>query len=589
MPGPETIAKAEHASVTPYLRDYGEAVASFSWDDARRALQGLPAGRGLNAAHEAVDRHVTDGAGDRVAIWFLSRDASARAATFRELRDQTSRFANVLRELRVARGDRVFSLLDRVPEHYVAMLGALKAGAVFAPLLTSFGPKPIRARLALGAARALVTTEALYRRDVEALRRSLPELREVLLVGDSGTGARPAQTRALAPLLARAGSEYEIPPTDPDDPALLHFTSGTTGGPKGAILAHGAVLAHHATGRLALDLHPGDVFWCTADPGWVVGTCYGVLAPLANGVTTVVDAAEPEAERCYRVVQDRRVSVWYTTPTVLRRLVLEGADAAWSYDLSSLRFVACVGDPLAPEAVRWSVDALGRPVHDTWWQTETGAIVLANFAATPIKPGSMGRPLPGARVAVVRRTASGEVEVVTTPEAQGELALDPGWPSMFRGYVGDEARYRTRFAGGYYLSGDLVRRDADGYYWFVGRIDDLIKSSGHLIGPFEVEGELAEHPAIAEVAVIGKPDPIAHERVKAFVVVKRAFDASDDLRRELLGWARSRLGPEVAPVEVEFVTALPRTPSGKIMRRLLKAREHGLASGEAFGHEEGSP
>jgi acetyl-CoA synthetase len=342
---------------------------------------------------------------------------------------------------------------------------------------------------------------------------------------------------------------------------------------------HAAVIAHHITGKLALDLHDDDVFWCTADPGWVTGTSYGIIAPLTNGVTSVVDEADFDAERWYRVLQDERVTVWYTAPTAVRMLMKAGADMPGRYELSRLRFIASVGEPLNPEAVLWGRDVLGRPIHDNWWQTETGGIMIANFRSMDIRPGSMGRPLPGIEAAIVHRAGPGDI-AVQPPNTDGELALRPGWPSMFRAYVGDDARYRRCFAGGWYLTGDLASRDDDGYFWFIGRADDVIKSSGHLIGPFEVESALLEHPAVAEAAVIGKPDLIAGEVVKAFVCLKSGVMPTDELRLELLGFARQRLGGAVAPKEIAFRDALPRTRSGKIMRRLLRARELGLAEGD---------
>jgi acetyl-CoA synthetase len=387
-------------------------------------------------------------------------------------------------------------------------------------------------------------------------------------------------TRDLGALLDQASADFTIPPTDPGDPALLHFTSGTTGRPKGAIHVHEAVVAHHSTARMALDLHPDDIFWCTADPGWVTGTSYGIVAPLTNGVTSIIDEGDFDAERWYRIVRDQHVSVWYTAPTAIRMMMKYGAALAREHNLTSLRFLASVGEPLNPEAVMWGVDAFGLPFHDNWWQTETGGIMIANYAALDVRPGSMGRPLPGVEAAIVQRTPDGGLAVIDQPDVDGELALRPGWPSMFRGYLGDDERYRTCFAGGYYLSGDLARRDKDGYFWFVGRADDVIKSSGHLIGPFEVESVLLEHPAVAEAGVIGKPDPVAHEIVKAFVALKPNHTPDDALRQEILGFARVRLGAAVAPKEIAFVSAVPKNRAGKIMRRLLKARELGLPEGD---------
>jgi acetyl-CoA synthetase len=339
------------------------------------------------------------------------------------------------------------------------------------------------------------------------------------------------------------------------------------------------VVAHHITGKLALDFHPDDTFWCTADPGWVTGTSYGIIAPLTNGITMIVDEADFDAERWYRVLQDQKVTVWYTAPTAIRMMMKAGAELVRRYDLAALRFLASVGEPLNPEAVLWSREAFGLPFHDNWWQTETGGIMISNFAAMDIRPGSMGRPLPGVEAAIVRKVG-GRIEVIEEPDTQGELALRPGWPSMFRGYWNEEERYRKSFAGEFYLTGDLARRDRDGYFWFVGRKDDVIKTSGHLIGPFEVESMLMEHRAVAEAGVIGKPDPVAMEVVKAFVLLNEGFEPTDELRRELMAFARTRLGAVVAPKEIDFVATLPRTRSGKIMRRLLKARELGLPEGD---------
>jgi acetyl-CoA synthetase len=388
--------------------------------------------------------------------------------------------------------------------------------------------------------------------------------------------------------MSAADDSFTIGPTDPQLPALLHFTSGTTGTPKGAVHVHQAVVAHHTTGKLALDLHPEDIFWCTADPGWVTGTSYGIIAPLTNGVTSIVDEADFDADRWYRLLQDQRVTVWYTAPTAIRVLMKVGADVARQYDLSRLRFLASVGEPLNPEAVAWGRETFGLPFHDNWWQTETGGIMIANYASMDIRPGSMGRPLPGIEAFVVKTDEQGRVEVINQPDVEGELALRPGWPSMFRAYWNAPERYAKCFAGGFYLTGDLARRDADGYFWFVGRKDDVIKTSGHLVGPFEVESTLMEHPAVAEAGVIGKPDKVAGEVIKAFVSLHDGYQPTDTLLRELLGFARVRLGAVIAPKEIQFVDTLPRTRSGKIMRRLLKARELGLPEGDISMLESGT-
>jgi acetyl-CoA synthetase len=573
----ERIRKRPEDCVTANLRDYEDYARTFLWARARGLLNGLPGG-GLNIAHEAIERHVLAGRGEKLALRWLGRDEQVRDFTYAQLGAAANQFANVLTRYGVNRGERVFSLLGRVPELYIAVLGTLKHGSVMSPLFSAFGPEPIKARMTIGNAKVLVTSEALYRRKIEPWRKEIAGLEQVLLTDCS---ARPPNgTMDLAVVLAQAPDSFEMVPTAPEDMALLHFTSGTTGRPKGAVHVHEAVLAHHVTGQLALDLHPEDIFWCTADPGWVTGTSYGIISPLTNGATLVVDHAEFDAERWYRILQDQKVTVWYTAPTAIRMLMKAGPEIASRFDLSRLRFMASVGEPLNPEAVVWGVEVFGKPFHDNWWQTETGGIMISNFASMDVKPGSMGRPLPGIRAAIVERLEGGEVREVAGSMMMGELALRPGWPSMMRGYLNEEERYRRCFVGGWYLSGDLAMRDDEGYYWFVGRADDVIKSAGHLIGPFEVESALMEHPAVAEVGVIGIPDPTAGERVRAFVALKRGIATSEQLRKELLGHARRRLGPAIAPKDVVFRPNLPKTRSGKIMRRLLKARELGLPEGD---------
>jgi acetyl-CoA synthetase len=566
--------------VRPHLTDPDTHGAQFRWEDASAALAGLPGG-GLNIAHEAVDRHLGTPREHRCAIRWIGKTGSRRELTYRELAEATSRFANVLRRLGVGPGERVFVLMGRLPELYVSVLGALKAGCVVTPLFSAFGPEPIATRCEAGDARLLVTTPELYQRKIAGLRERLPRLAHVLLVGGEGAGAVDGPGVAHWQALVEAASpEFATVATGPETMALLHFTSGTTGRPKGAVHVHGAVLAHWASGHYALDLHDDDVFWCTADPGWVTGTSYGIIAPLVCGVTNVVVEAEFDAATWYGVLERERVSVWYTAPTAIRMMMKLGAGAVRGRDLSALRFMASVGEPLNPEAVVWGIEAFGMPFHDNWWQTETGGIMIANVLTMDIRPGSMGKPLPGITAGIVQRGADGHVRAVDDPDVQGELALRSGWPSMMRAYLNEDERYRKCFVDGWYLSGDLARRDAEGYYWFVGRADDVIKSSGHLIGPFEVESALIEHPAVAEAGVIGIPDATAGEVVKAFVALKPGFEASEALRRELLGHARKRLGAAVAPKAIDFRANLPKTRSGKIMRRLLKARELGLPEGD---------
>jgi acetyl-CoA synthetase len=576
----EVIRKVNASSgVLTNLRGYDATLEAFSWDAASRGLDGLPTG-GLNIAYEAVDRHVKGALRDSVALRFLAQNGRVEDFTYAQLHALTSQFANLLRKLGIGAGDRVATLLGRIPDLYIAALGTLKNRSVFCPLYAAFGPEPIRIRLNLGEAKILVTTETLFRHKIEPQLDALPSLEYVLISGPSRDVPSCKICRDLSELLDAADPLYEIPHTDPRDWALLHFTSGTTGTPKGAVHVHDAVRMHQVSGKLALDIHPGDVFWCTADPGWVTGTSYGIIAPLTLGATLIVDEAPFDTQRWYGIIQEQMVNVWYTSPTAIRMMMRMGSAVPRKFDTSSLRFLASVGEVLNPEAVTWGQEAFGLPFHDNWWQTETGGILIANFRDMDIKPGSMGRPLPGIEAAIVQCREDGSVSQIEDPGEPGELAIRTGWPSMFRTYLGEPERYARCFAGDWYLTGDLARRDREGYFWFVGRKDDLIKFSGHLIGPFEVENVLMTHPAVAEAAVIGKPDPTAMEIVKAFVSLKPDHEPSEALRRDILAHARRRLGAVVAPREIELRESLPKTRSGKIMRRLLKAEETGAPVGD---------
>ena len=570
------------ATPPPLMPDWRGARSGFSWDEARGDLAGLLGG-GLNIGFETVDRHVAEGKGESVALRWLRKDGSPpQDTTYATLKQETDRFVGLLVSLGIQRGERVFSLLGRTPQLHVSLLGSVKAGAVFCPLFTAFGPEPVETRLSLGEARVLITTRILYDRKVAPIRDGLPALEHVLLV--DGGPSPPPGTRDLTAALEAVEHRPTIAATSPDDPALLHFTSGTTGRPKGALHTHEAVVAHRTTGRLVLDLRPGDVFWCTADPGWVTGISYGVIAPLACGATVVIDEAEFDAERWCRILQEQEVAVWYTAPTAIRMLmrVDEGAFSAW--DFSKLRHLASVGEPLNPEAVVWSARIFGHPFHDTWWQTETGAIMIANYRAHDVHPGAMGRPVPGITATVLVHEDDGIREA--DPDEEGELALRTPWPSLFRAYIGEPERYAEKFVEDWYLTGDLARRDGDGLFWFLGRADDVIKSAGHLISPFEVESVLLEHPLVAEAGVIGKPDETVGETVKAFVTLHPGHEADDTLKRQIIGHARKRLGAAIAPREIDFSKTLPKTRSGKIMRRLLKARELGLEEGDTSTLED---
>jgi acetyl-CoA synthetase len=584
-PRPEKIVRDPAAlPVRPNLQDWAQARAEFSWATLRREVYGSSNGSG-NMAVMALDRHACGPAANKVALRCLGEDGASRDLTYSRLAARANRFANVLRTLGAGEGARIFLLTGRRAELYETVLGALKANGVVAVLFTAFGPEPLKTRLQIGAAEVLVTTSALYRRKIVPMRAELTALRKVILLDGAPAAGAIAGTESYEALMSAAPETFTVSATSAETPALLHFTSGTTGTPKGALHVHDAALMHFMTGRHALDLHADDVYWCTADPGWVTGMSYGVIAPLLHGVTSIVYEGEFDAERWYRILEEQRVSVWYTAPTAIRMLMKAGPALAERFRLPSLRLVASVGEPLNAEAVWWGVDVLGQPIHDNWWQTETGGIIVANTPGQDIKPGSMGRLLPGIEARVVERDAHGEPRALDGPDVSGELALVRGWPSMFRAYLGQPERYAKCFHGDLYLTGDLVRRDADGYFWFLGRSDDVIKTSGHLVGPFEIERVLMEHAAVVEAAVIGLPDPMAGETVKAFVAVRAGTTPDATLRDQLMAHARRRLGPALAPRDIAFVAALPHTRSGKIMRRLLRARELGLPEGDTSALE----
>lgn len=569
------INKSSNSSAAN-LNRYQQSYENFDWGDANQQIKGYKGG--INIGYEAVDRHVEEGYAEQLALIFLDRKGQRTTCTYGALQKQSNRFANLLRELGIEKGHLLCSLSERNSYLYNAIIGCFKAGVVFSPLFSAFGPEPIRSRMEIGGARVLLTSAKLYRKKVAAWRPKLSCLHHVLLYDCEGHC--PTECIDLDLAINRQSEGYEICPTSGQDSALLHFTSGTTGQPKGVVHVHEAVIYHKYSGYCALDIRPNDIYWCTADPGWVTGISYGVIAPLCNRATLIVDNAEFDPLRWYSIIEQEKVNIWYTAPTAIRMLMKSGKELIKQHDLSSLRFLASVGEPLNPKAVIWSKEVFGKPFHDNWWQTETGGIMLANFASENVKPGSMGRPLPGIQAGIVQVSEQGQVLQLVGANQTGELALKPGWPSMFRGYLHESARYQDCFKDGWYLTGDLAYKDEDGYYWFVGRGSDLIKSSGHLIGPFEVESALMEHPAVAEAAVIGIPDELAGEVVKAFVALQPGYEQSEALLKSLMAHARTKLGASIAPREITVKDNLPKTRSGKIMRRLLKARELGLDEGD---------
>ena len=563
------------------LANYSTARSGFKWPDIEKELDGLPGG-GLNIAYECIDRHCEKGRANKLAMIWVGKDGEEERYTFAQMRDESNKFANVLQGLGLKKGDRVFVFLDRLPETYFVIMGILKAGGIAGPLFSAFGPDPVRDRLQDSGATVLVTSPDLRSR-VAGILPECKDLNHVVIINKNARSKAPLDKGGLSyeAAMAKASAAFKIVPTTKDDYSIMHYTSGTTGKPKGAVHRHNSIVQQYATGKWCLDLHDNDLYWCTADPGWVTGTSYGIIAPWSSGVTQLIYEGGFRATTWYDLIQKYKVTVWYTAPTAIRMMMKVGEEAAKKRDTSSLRFTASVGEPLNPEAIVWGMKAFDMPFHDNWWQTETGAIMIANYADSDIKPGSMGRPIPGIEASIVDDNGQ-PVKV----ETEGNLVVRPNWPSMFQTYWKNEDMYNSKFKHGWYYSGDRARMDADGYFWFIGRADDVINTAGHLVGPFEVESALLEHPAVAEAGVIGKPDPIAMEVVKAFVSLKEGYEPTEALRRELLQFAKTKLSAGVAPREIDFIASLPKTRSGKIMRRLLKARELGLPEGDTSTLED---
>jgi acetyl-CoA synthetase len=565
----------------PNVADYEELRAKFSWGTVERELGWLPGGN-LNVAHECIDRHCDTDKKDRLAMIWVGKNREEERYTYAQMRDESNRFANVLRSLKAKKGDRIFVFLDRLPETYFVLLGILKAGCIAGPLFSAFGPDPVRERLQDSGAKVLVTSPELRKR-IEGIIPDCKQLEHVIIVNKNGRSKDPLLSGDISyeEAMARAPAELDRIDTTRNDFSIMHYTSGTTGKPKGAVHCHNSVIQQYITGKWCLDLQDGDVYWCTGDPGWVTGTSYGMIAPWSNGVTQLIYEGGFRATAWYDLIEKYRVAVWYTVPTAIRLLMKAGLQPAKKREMSSLRFIASVGEPLNPECILWGLQAFDLPIHDNWWQTETGAILCANFAILDIKPGSMGRPIPGVEIALID-----DKQKPVPPGSEGNLAVRPGWPSMFRTFWRNEEMYQSKFKEGWYITGDRARMDEDGYIWFIGRADDVINTAGHLVSPFEVESVLLEHPAVAEAGVIGKPDSIAMEVVKAFVALQEGYEATEELRHELMRFARARLAAGTAPREIDVLSSIPKTRSGKIMRRLLKARDLGLPEGDISTLEE---
>jgi acetyl-CoA synthetase len=559
----------------PGAIEYDQLRKHVTWDLAKREL-GYADGAPLNIARVCVDRHVDAGRADRLALIHEDHEGELRHFTYGDLQLLTNGWAHFLRGLGLKGLDRVCLFLDRVPELYIGFMGILKTGAVVEPLFSAFGEDALHSRMDDSAAVAIIT-QRKHLGKVRRVRERVPSLKTVIVIDHEDDG-RPLRDGEVAYAMeANRRESFDCARTYAETPSVLHYTSGTTGKPKGALHVHGSILAQYLTTKVVLDLKDDDIYWCTADPGWVTGTSYGIVGPWALGVTQVVLDAGFSSERWYETIERHRVSVWYTAPTAIRMLMKDGLDPVRRHDHSSLRHMCSVGEPLNPEAVRWGREAFGLDFLDTFWQTETGSIVVTNLPGMPVKPGSMGRPFPALEAAVVDPRSG---EPITEPGRVGLIAIRPPWPSMMRTYWNNAATYYGKFLNGWYICGDQASLDPEGYFWFCGRDDDVINTGGHLVGPFEIESALLEHEAVAESAAIGKPDPVNMEVVKVFVALRPGFTPSEDLELSIMNHVRKRLSPLAMPQEIAFVDKVPKTRSGKILRRVLRAQEMGLPTGD---------
>jgi acetyl-CoA synthetase len=555
--------------------EYERLRREITWDVARREL-GLGEGQPINLAYLCVDRNVERGRGDKVALIHENHAGTVRRFTYRDVMRLSCGWARFLGQEGIGNLDRVCVLLERIPELYIAFMGILRLGAVVEPLFSAFGEEAFFQRADDSRAVAVITQHK-HLGKVRKIRERLPDLKTVIVVDHDDT-KRPLREGEVAFSMMDGGiDEFPVSPTYAESPSILHYTSGTTGKPKGALHVHSSILAQYLTAKVVLDLKDDDIYWCTADPGWVTGTSYGILGPWSLGVTQVVLDAGFSSDRWYATMEKHGVTVWYTAPTAIRMLMKDGLEPAKRRNLSALRHMCSVGEPLNPEGVHWGREAFGLDFHDTFWQTETGAIMVTNLPGMPVKPGSMGRPFPALVAAVVDPSTGEEIK---EPNRVGMIGIRPPWPSMMRAYWNNTGTYLEKFLNGWYICGDRASRDADGYFWFSGRDDDVINTGGHLVGPFEIESALLEHPAVAESAAVGKPDPINMEVVKAFVALRPGFEPGGDLELDIMNFIRKRLSPLAMPQEIEFVDRLPKTRSGKIMRRMLKAKEMGQEIGD---------
>ncbi|WP_182101932.1 acetate--CoA ligase [Niallia taxi] len=552
------------------LQNYEEMYEKFQWDQAEEQFSWHTTGK-VNLAYEAVDRHAEGSKKDKAALCYLSSTRN-ETYTFNDLKQMTNKAGNVLRtKAGVKKGDRVFIFMPRSPELYFALLGVIKIGAIVGPLFEAFMEDAVRDRLYDSSAKVLITTPELLER---VPVQDLSALETIFLIGENIE--EKDQYVDYQKHFQEASAQLDIEWVERTDGLILHYTSGSTGKPKGVLHVHNAMVQHYQSAKWVLDLQEDDIYWCTADPGWVTGTSYGIFGPWLTGTTNIVAGGRFSPEGWYKTIESFGVTVWYSAPTSFRMLMAAGEPALKSHNLTSLRHVLSVGEPLNPEVIRWGQESFKKRIHDTWWMTETGAQLICNYPCMELRLGSMGKPLPGVEAAILDDEGN-----ILPPNQMGNLAIKKGWPSLMHTIWNNQEKYDSYFPfSDWYVSGDSAYMDEEGYFWFQGRVDDVIMTAGERVGPFEVESKLIEHPAVAEAGVIGKPDHIRGEIIKAFVALNDGYTESDQLKEEIRQFVKTGLAAHSAPREIEFCEKIPKTRSGKIMRRVLKAWELGLPTGD---------
>jgi acetyl-CoA synthetase len=557
------------------IGSYEEKLKNFSWSVAEKELE-YKDGDIINIGWYCSDRICLRGHGEKMALLHEDFCGNEKKYTFNDIRLAGNTIGSFLRNLGIKNEDRVCLFMDRIPELYLSFLGVLKIGAVVQPLFSAFGEESLHVRLENAGTRAIIT-QRKHLPKVRKIIDRLPSLEFIIVVDYNKAKALEKNEVAFSLEESEPVEHMEIYPTRAESPSVLHYTSGTTGQPKGVKHVHYSLISQYLTTKWVLDLQDDDIYWCTADPGWVTGTSYGIIGPWSLGITQCVLDSGFSAQAWYKFIEKYRISMWYSAPTAIRSLMKAGDELIKGFDLSCLRHLASVGEPLNSEAVIWSQKVFGKPFLDTFWQTETGSIMITNFPGMKVKPGSMGKPFPGIEAVVLDMKT---FEPLREPGKMGLIAIKPGWPSMMRMYWNNEEKYREKFVNGWYLTGDRSSIDSEGYFWFVGRDDDVINTGGHLVSPFEVESALLEHPAVGESAVVAKPDEVNMEVVKAFVTLKPGFNPDKDLELEIMNFIRKKLSPLAMPQEIEYMEKLPKTRSGKIMRRVLHAQEWGEDIGD---------